>query len=1016
MLYDFRDFTLDERTYQLRRGREFVPLERRVFDLLLYLIRNRTRVVSKAELFREVWSGRIVTEASLSVAMTAARRALGDSASNPTFIETHHTRGYRFIASVVERDSPASTLVGLSGVPFVGRAHELQMFDRALASALTGRMQIVLLSGEAGIGKTRIVEEFARPAENAGFQFMLGRCPDEAGAPPYWPWTQILRAYLAGADLSQRSDFTEAEAAGLSHILGQDPRALHAPEPPLENPAQARFRMFDAAAQIFERAAQLTPTVVAIDDIHRADEASLLLLSFLASSAPLVPLVIVATYRDTRTPRAPGFKQLLALLARSPHTESARLSGLSTEDARRLMERLTGEDLGDVSLSFALEKTNGNPFFLTHLARYLLTVPVRSMQSSLEFLPDDLLAAVGEHLGELPSTAQELLAMAAVIGTEVPLTVLSRVAEISPEEILLVLEPAVDARIVHPVTRAATFRFAHALVRDVLYQRLPVLRRASLHKMVGDALECLYRSNIALHLGAIAHHYYEAAPMGAASLALEYSTRAAEIASSHLAYEEAAEHYSRALELIDDAPDADDFLRCSLLIKLGTQSIKAGRRDLAKVPFDRAARIAQEIGATSLLAEVALSLAPGVLSIETGIVDGLLIEQLEQAIHALRGADAAVEAVLTARLAIALHWTDDDETINCLIERAHILASESTSPDARVFVRHALWFARRGPTGSAERLALAQDLVAESARADDAELELVCRLFLLSSLMERGEVVAFDTELDRYSSLAGRLRQPQGLWYVSMLRGMRALLGGRLVEAVELRDSFASLGGRVGDANAYHSAMAHSLLINFERDQLSSVLPAVSEAVERYPAVIGWRATRAWVLAQLGQRDLAQADYDQIARGSFSCIPKRLDWPATVALLSEAAVILGDKEGAKQLYEILLPFADRYFVIGLCVLNWGSVARHLGLLSATLENWQDAEIHLRRALRLNSSIGAIAWHAQTEIDLGHLYLRSGGAVGSLEDHVVRIRTTRETAARLGLSRIEREARLLEAKY
>ena len=1013
VVYDFKDFTLDERTYKLRRGRVIVHLERRVFDLLLYLVRHRTRVVSKAELFREVWSGRVVTEASLSVAMTAARRALEDDASAPAFIETHNTRGYRFIAPVVERSNGSQgSAIGVSGVPFVGRDRELRAIDQALATALCGRMRIVIVGGEAGIGKTRFVEEIAHPSQDLGFRFTLGRCPDEEGAPPYWPWTQAIRNLLGGGNATELESRAEI-ATALRHLLGQEAHSQPGPDTPwLGNSPQARFRMFDAVTSCFEQFARNTPLLLAIDDVHRADEASLLLLSFLANASPAVPLLVVVTYRDSTTARSPGFKQFLASLARSSNADSIRLAGLSPDNARTLIEGLTGATLDEDSLCFALQKSNGNPFFLTHLARSLALAAAEQQPLHLASLPDDLLAAVGQQIDELPLATRELLSIASAIGTDVPIPLLSIVSGFTSEQILSRLEGAIEARVVAQAIHASSFRFTHSLVRDGLYQRLRPLHRAELHKQIGNALLGLYGSDLEPHVGAVAHHYCEAASVGAADLAIEYSIRTAEAASSHFAHEQAAEHYGRALDLLELSPHADDAIRCSLLIKLGAENIRAGRRDASKAPFKRALRLAQKLGATEFLAEVALGLAPGVLAIETGVVDAALIEQLEQAIRSLQGTDLAVETFLTARLSIALHWSDDDGRISRLVEHAMDSVTRAANPAASVFARHALWFSQRGPSFSDSRLFLARDLVRDSERAGDDELELVCRLFLLSSLMEHGEVLEFDAELERYAALAQRLRQPQGLWYVTMLRGMRTLLAGRLSDAEALKDSFSVLGASVGDRNSHHSALAHSLLISFERDQLTAVLPAVNQIVENYPSVIGWRATRAWVTAQLGHTTSAQSDLDQIGRGSFATIPKRLDWPATMALLSEAAAILGDQGAAQQLYDILRPLSDRYFVVGLCVLNWGAVARNLGLLAATLGRPERAREHLAHALKLNANVGGVAWHAQTQIDLARVSI-SHGDDDHLGECLESIRSARETAARLELPRLEREAKELE---
>jgi tetratricopeptide (TPR) repeat protein len=246
-----------------------------------------------------------------------------------------------------------------------------------------------------------------------------------------------------------------------------------------------------------------------------------------------------------------------------------------------------------------------------------------------------------------------------------------------------------------------------------------------------------------------------------------------------------------------------------------------------------------------------------------------------------------------------------------------------------------------------------------------------------------------------------------------MLDGMKALLAGEFPRAEGLIERFTTLGRRVNDANADHSAIAHTLIIRYAKGTLEDLLPATREVSRRYPSLIGWRASLPWLLAQLGRLDEAAAELEPLCRNDFRDIPQRLDWPATAVLISETVALLGDSKRARALYQIMLPLRDTYAIIGLSVVNWGSFSRHLGLLAACLGRWPAAIDHLENALRMNEAIGAHAWVAHTQLDLAHALLSSSDATHPPEQAALLLKSARMTANRLGmpvlLSEIQRLA-------
>ena len=222
VVWKFANFELDEQLFQLRQAGEVQKLEPKTFDLLLYLLHHRDRVVSKDELLDKVWPGQVVSESVLPRNVRVLRQVLGDDRTSQRFIETAHGRGYRFAAEA--SDAEAATHPGVvaedvpdEGNPFIGRAQLIEELGASLASARRGRGELTLLAGEPGIGKTRTAEEFSRLASRGGTRVLAGHCYEGDGAPAFWPWIQILRASVHNRD---RNLLIAELGAGIRRIYG----------------------------------------------------------------------------------------------------------------------------------------------------------------------------------------------------------------------------------------------------------------------------------------------------------------------------------------------------------------------------------------------------------------------------------------------------------------------------------------------------------------------------------------------------------------------------------------------------------------------------------------------------------------------------------------------------------------------------------------------------------------------------------------------------------------------------
>jgi hypothetical protein len=653
------------------------------------------------------------------------------------------------------------------------------------------------------------------------------------------------------------------------------------------------------------------------------------------------------------------------------------LAGLAPKEVACLVEQSTGLTPTDRLIEALHERTGGNPFFISQVIPCLSAGLAENGLLVLRAMPESVRDAVAQQLDGLSTQTQEIIEVAAVIGRDFSLGALEHVARaLSPRSILTAISEASAAHII--VTRdtgAPIYRFAHVLLRDALYDRLTPRKRAELHRLVAEGLERLHGADIEPHLAEIAHHYFQAASAAGGEHALEICEQAGSWASERMAYEEAVEHYTNALELLDlHAPD-NASRRCDLLLALGAEQTRSGDRSAAKRTFERAARVANHLGASDRLARAALGLAPGFFAVEAGVPDDLLLGLLRGALAALGDHDLRTATMLSARLAMALYWTSEDEERGRLSSSAWGWATSIGDPPLLLYVLYARWFAEWNPFNVDTRFEMAREILDLGSKLGERELSLVGRLFLLTGLLERGQIVEFDQELALFVRCAEDINQPQGVWYARMLRATRALLEGRLTHADQLSSEFFEIGRRVGDSNVYHSRMAHRLLLAWELQDLEGMVGVTEATCSRFPSILGWRAAHAWSLCKAGRSAEAARQFDYLARDGFRISPQRMDWPVAVALLSEVCWVLGDAKRAEQLYALLRPLEGRFAVLGLCVMSWGSVDRYLGQLAAAMSRSKEAAEHFEVAISKNASIGAHIWCVHSQIDYARVLMR-----------------------------------------
>jgi tetratricopeptide (TPR) repeat protein len=884
-----------------------------------------------------------------------------------------------------------------------------------LEETIWGRGKLITVVGEPGIGKTRLADEFADSARLRGALVLTGRCYEREGAPPYWPWIQAIRAYVSARDPATLRAEMGPGAAAIAQIVPEVREVLVdiSPVPPL-GPEQVRFRLFDSISTFLKQASKHQPLVLSFDDFDEADTPSVLLLQFITREIHATRLLMIVTYCDIRINYRHLSSQALAQLPRERTVQQLSLRGLSAPDIARFIETLVGIKPSEGVVAAIHQETGGNPLFVTEVARLLVSEHhLANLREDLVprfVIPQGIRHAIGRRLDGLSAPCRDLLAVAAVIGREFRLEILSLMTDTPGDQLLEILEEALAVRIIHDVPGVISrYGFSHALVHETLYEELPRVRRLRLHRRAAEVLEQLDKVVAGPHLPEIAYHFLQATPLGDTTKAVSYVVKAGDQSMALLAYEEAAKHYAAALRVLERAmPDGSQY--CELLLALGEAQRKAGDMQQAKETFRRATHLARQLGATESMARAALGYS-GMWS-EAGAIDVSLVDLLEDALQFLGEADSQLRSMLLGRLAQEVYLQERGEHLSQqAVEMARRL-SDSRGLLNALHSRHAtLW----RPENLEERLAVATEIVRLSKEVEDKELELQGHYWRLTDLLELGDLPAVDTELQAYAQLAQTLRQPLYLSRVSFRRAMRALLEGRFADAERLAQEALALGQRAHNQTTNLIFGVQLWTLRREQGRLQEVEAALRGIIAQYPSLPAWRCALIFLHSELGRVDEARAAFERLAANDFSDFPRDAFWLIALTLLAEVCAVLDDAPHAAKLHELLLPYAERHVVVGrAAAAYYGSVQRLLGLLATTLGRWDEAESHFYSALLKHAQVGARPWLAHTQYAYAALLLQRGKG-GDRQKAGELLAQAVATAQELGMNGLQSKVQSLKSK-
>jgi DNA-binding CsgD family transcriptional regulator/tetratricopeptide (TPR) repeat protein len=893
--------------------------------------------------------------------------------------------------------------VSTGGEVFVGRSYEIGALCAALDATGSGNGRMVLLAGEPGIGKTRTASQLTQYAAERHSRIVWGRCHEEAGAPPYWPWIQILCAVATGKDTDELRLDLDGGAADIADMVPDIRARLSDLDPPatLSDPSETRFRLFGSITQFLIRSSRRQPLVLVLDDLHWADTPTLRLLEFLAQELAESRLMLIGIYRDTDLSRQHRLSDTLGALTRIPRVLRLHLSGLNQEDVRQFVTTTAGMAVPNALTTAIHSQTEGNPLFVNEVVRFLaqqggfnrdaLAVPPAIR------LPEGIREVIGRRLNLLSRASNQVLMVAAVIGREFTLDILVRACHPRSEEAILgSLDEAIATHIIEELG-PKRYQFTHTLVRITLYDELRTGQRRQLHHAVGEALETVHRRDTKPVLADLAHHFSAAGMSGDVERAIDYTTRAGQRVAAALAFEEAINLFQNALDMLDTRDADDPDRRCSLLLLLGDAQRKSNEPARALVSFAAAADIARSRQDYVALAEAGFGYADTAWR-NTTHLDSRSALLLNEALDGLSPADVAVRVRVMGSLARdRLHAGKPDEA-KALGSEAVAMARGLNDPAALATSLAALADFPWQPHETEQMLAQANEMAEMGERANDLEVALRGHFRRASLMLELGDIPATIEVVETMSRINTRLRQPFFTLFELSLRTTLALARGEIEKAERLIVQNVKMLPHV----ANDPTALQIFTLRREQGRLRDLGPMVTMFARSNPAATTWQPGLVLLYVELGDLESARAVFTDLAANNFGSIPRDGRFATCIIFLAEVCIALGETAHASALYRLLSPWKGRNIVMGGGTGFWGSSDRFLGLLSTIQGRWLDAERHFVEALAMNERVGAFAHLGHTEHDFAAMLL-TRGYPGDAANAGTLLFKAEERAATLGLT-------------
>jgi class 3 adenylate cyclase len=896
---------------------------------------------------------------------------------------------------------------------FVGRAEELSLLDATFSRvSATGAREIVLVGGEAGLGKTTMAARAARAAFDKGANVLFGHCEEDL-VTPYQLFAETLRHYVTHApeeDLRAHVAEHGSELARLVPALAG--RIPDLPPTKATDADSERSLLFAAVVGMLVSASAERPLVLVLDDLQWADKGSLLLLRHLSIVDRPMRLLVVATYRDNELS---ALLDTLAALHRQTGVTRIDLKGLDDAEVLQCVASIVGRAKADVARGLAravYSETDGNPFFVTELLRHLTETGAVSPDGQWTAaggvdklsLPDSLREVIGARVARLGADCGRVLGFAAIIGRDFDFDLLARASEMKEDALLDTLDSAIDAALIQELSEGVgRYQFAHGLIQHALYQELSATRRAMAHRTIAIALDELCGARPGARIGELARHWCHAPLRQDAPKAVAYAYQAGAAALAALAPADAIDYFTAAKKLIAEHDVCDDAMELDLAIGLGTAQRQTGDPASRETLLAAGARAAA-LSDTGRLVRAALANDRGWHS-TTGAVDAEKIALLELALERLP-ADVPDRALVLGTLCAELAFGSTLERRRTLADEALAIAEAADDDAIMVRTLNHMAFSLTLPSLLKSSLEWTAEALMRAERLGDP-----MQLYFAAMYRATAAIRAIDiAEADRCYAIAGdlvrRLDLPPLRWEFGFHMSKRAQLAGDLAEAERLAGEAASIGAGCGQPDAQTFFGVQLAAISWMRGAMGDLAPLLEMMMHANPGLPTIRASLAMALAQAERPDDASRILSEFAATGYA-LPEDAAWLNGMTEYADAAVNCGDRVAAQALYDLLSPWETHFSAAGGLTAE-GPVSMHLGGLATVLARYDDAERHLSHAAELCTRHKIKFFGALTNLRRAQLMLRRGE-----DSHIEAARRllahARETAAAHGYGAVERQA-------
>jgi class 3 adenylate cyclase/tetratricopeptide (TPR) repeat protein len=911
--------------------------------------------------------------------------------------------------------------------PLVGRAAELDMLRQRWEQARDGEMRCVLLVGEAGIGKSRVVRAFREGLAEEPHQAITWYCSSNHRNSAFFPIILWLSRSLgidpqgdAGAEKARLQaaldglGVEDAEISAMLILLGLP--ASDAGETLEVSGLMLKRKILDALSATIGAMAQRQPLVVIVEDAHWIDPSTLDLLRELQEQLATGRLLLLVTAR-------PEFKPGWSY----PHSVQINLDRLSRRERQAMVEQITGgKALPGFVLDQIVARTDGVPLFVEELTKTVLEENAwRDAGTHYELegpfqgitVPDSLQGSLLARLDRLEPAARAIAQIGAVIGREFGHDLVRIVAELKDEALEVGLDQLMAAEVVRPIrlpgVAGKAYGFRHALIQDAAYQSLLLARRRQHHAAIGQAMAEQFPEMAAAQPEIVAQHLTAADLVDPAIGAWQ---RAAESAVHRGAYTEARAHVSRGLDLIERLP-ADDRIRAAravplLLMRGRTETYKMEMRSMST--FREALDKVRRHGLAAEFAEAAMGFVLAQQAVGLPSQEGIAL--IEEALRAVGPDETVLKCRLLGRLGWALILLGKEDRAAMVTREARTMVERLGDQRGLADVlRNELL--RLSPPSAPEfdhnRQLLRQLYQVAEAEGDAASL-LFAFTLRVAKFLEMGDHDDFQAAVRRLAELANTTQSTIIGWQALCAQSMEAILHGdyllaeRKAEEAVSSTSDTAVGSVVG---IYGMQM---FTIRREQGRLAEIAPLVKRFVREKPEEAIWRPGLMLIASDLGFHQQARVHFEAMAQSDFA-LPMDAKRAITLTYLAEVCAELGDQLRAEKLYELLLPYRDVAILAPPNTLCCGAGAHYLGLLAATMSDWEGAETHFTAAIAMNERLKAWPRLADTRFEYARMLLargRKGDSVLALELRSMAI----AAAERMGMGGLlHRKARLAVPK-